>query len=65
MEEAMNDKMKPGYLSHGDAARYLCISPKTLYNKVAKLEVPAYKFKNCKKNLYKISDLDGLLRPVR
>ena len=61
----MNDKIKPGYLSHGDAAMYLCISPKTLYNKVAKREIPAFKFKNCKKNLYKISDLDGLLIPVR
>ena len=61
----MNETTKTGYLSHEETARYLCISPKTLYNKVAKLEVPAYKFKNCKKNLYKISDLDGLLRPVR
>ena len=61
----MNDKVKPGFLRHEAAAEYLCISPKTLYNKVAKLEVPAYKFKNCKKNLYKISDLDGLLIPVR
>ena len=61
----MNNNMKQGYLCHVEAAEYLCISPKTLYNKVAKLEVPAYKFKNCKKNLYKISDLDGLLIPVR
>jgi excisionase family DNA binding protein len=61
----MEEKSKAGYLMHVEAARYLCISPKTLYNKVAQGEIPAYKYKNCKKNLYKISDLDGLLRPVR
>lgn len=60
----MNDKMK-SVLNHAEAAEYLYISPKTLYNKVAKREIPAFKFKNCKKNLYKISDLDALLRPIR
>lgn len=60
----METKIKR-YLSHAEAAEYLCISPKTLYNKVANREVPAYKFKHCRKNLYKESDLEGLLMPVR
>ena len=60
----METKIKR-YLSHAEAAEYLCISPKTLYNKVAAGDVRAFKFKSCKKNLYKVSDLDALLEPVR
>jgi excisionase family DNA binding protein len=61
----MNETIKEGYLTHDEAAAYLCLSPKTLYNKVSNREVKCFRFRNCKKNLYKITDLDALLEPVR
>ncbi len=52
------------FINHKDAAEYLGISPKTLYAKVSKKEIPAYRFKSCRLFKYKISDLDALLVPV-
>jgi|GEM_PF-2736783 len=53
------------FINHNQAAEYLQISPKTLYAKVSKKEIPAYRFKSCKSFKYKISDLDALLIPVK
>lgn len=53
------------FINHSQAAERLGISPKTLYAKVSKKEIPAYRFKTCRSFKYKISDLDALLVPVR
>jgi|APSaa5957512622_1039677.scaffolds.fasta_scaffold121908_1 excisionase family DNA binding protein len=53
------------FINHTAAAEYLQISPKTLYAKVSKKEIPAYRFKSCKSFKYKVSDLDALLIPVK
>ena len=64
MHEAI-DKQRQKYLSHTEAAEYLGMNPGTLYNKVSKGEIPAYRFKHCKFTRYKVSDLDNLFEPVR
>ncbi len=53
------------FINHKEASEYLQISPKTLYAKVSKKEIPAYRFKSCRSFKYKISDLDALLIPVK
>jgi excisionase family DNA binding protein len=62
LEKTMENKK---FINHTEAAEYLGISPKTLYAKVSKREIPAYHFKSCRSHKYKISDLDALLIPVR
>jgi hypothetical protein len=53
------------FLNHQDAADYLHLKPATLYRYVVKGKVKLYKVDGGALNLYKKSDLDLMIKPVK
>jgi len=53
------------FLVVNEAAKFLKISPGTLYNLVAAKEVPVYRLLGRRSLRFKKKDLEGLLKPAQ